>query len=47
MTLICSMFAGHTPAYDLTKFINDNAITQANIQTIEFENGTWFLFYWA
>jgi len=31
----------------LAKFVNDNAIVQANVQTIFTVNGQWYLFWWA
>lgn len=31
----------------LTKYVNDNTIPQANIQTISVVNDLWYLFWWA
>lgn len=48
MTLKTRMFAGQTPAMDLANFVNDNGITQANIQAIIIGVDNYlYLFYWA
>jgi len=34
-------------AADLAKYVNDNTIPQANIQSIKDVDGQWYLFWWA
>jgi hypothetical protein len=46
MTLVTRIFQGQTPSQDLSKYVNDNGITSANIQHIDVFDGIWFLFYW-
>jgi len=48
MELKAEIFAGQTPSLALAAFVNDNGITQANIQSILIGVDNYiYLFYWA